>query len=74
MCCRSFSQHWIIVGKQLRVLLLDFDGKFNLLIPNIDLGKAFRSGTATARHFLLGEINWVRKVASFACVAVYLHG
>jgi hypothetical protein len=30
------------VGKTLRVLLLDFDGNFNLLIPNIDLGKAFR--------------------------------
>ena len=39
---RTFSQHWIIVGKVLRVLLLDFDAKFTLLIPNIELGKAFR--------------------------------
>ena len=39
---RNFSQHWIIVGKHLRVLLLDFDAKFTLLIPNIELGKAFR--------------------------------
>ena len=39
---RTFSQHWIVVGGSLRVLLLDFDGKFNLLIPNIEIGKAFR--------------------------------
>ena len=39
---RDFTQHWIIVGKHLRVLLLDFDGKFTLLIPNIEPGKAFR--------------------------------
>ena len=39
---RTFSQHWIVVGGALRVLLLDFDGKFNLLIPNIEIGKAFR--------------------------------
>ena len=60
---RTFSQHWIIVGKHLRfgfttfqlsisfdfllrVLLLDFDGKFTLLIPNIELGKAFRINKA----------------------------
>ena len=29
-----------------RVLLLDFDGKFTLLIPNIELGKAFRINKA----------------------------
>ena len=39
---RTFSQHWITVGEHLRVLLLDFDAKFTLLIPNIELGKAFR--------------------------------
>eukprot|EP00092_Neocalanus_flemingeri_P005869 GFUD01006317.1.p1 GENE.GFUD01006317.1~~GFUD01006317.1.p1 ORF type:complete len:3795 (+),score=856.15 GFUD01006317.1:678-11387(+) len=43
---RTFSQHWIIVGKHLRVLLLDFDAKFTLLIPNIELGKAFRINKA----------------------------
>ena len=39
---REFSQHWIIVGKDLRVLLLDFDGAFTLLIPNVENGQAFR--------------------------------
>ena len=33
-------------GFLLRVLLLDFDGKFTLLIPNIELGKAFRINKA----------------------------
>jgi len=41
----SFSQHWIIVNK-LRVLVLDFVGEFSLLIPNIELGKAFRVNQA----------------------------
>ena len=44
--CRSFTQHWIMVGKRLRVLLLDFDAKFTLLIPNIEPGKAFRINKA----------------------------
>ncbi len=39
---REFTQHWIIVGKDLRVLLLDFDGSFTLLIPNVDNRQAFR--------------------------------
>ena len=43
---RSFTQHWIVVGRHLRVLLLDFDGKFTLLIPNIEMGKAFRINKA----------------------------
>ena len=43
---RSFTQHWIQVAKRLRVLLLDFDGKFTLLIPNIEVGKAFRINKA----------------------------
>ena len=35
-----------------RVLLLDFDGKFTLLIPNIELGKAFRINKADVEvHF-----------------------
>ena len=42
MVTMTFSQHWITVGQHLRVLLLDFDAKFTLLIPNIELGKAFR--------------------------------
>ena len=35
---RSFTQHWIIIGKNLRVLLLDF-AEFTLFIPNIEVGK-----------------------------------
>ena len=35
-----------MVGKRLRVLLLDFDAKFTLLIPNIEPGKAFRINKA----------------------------
>ena len=35
-----------MVGRHLRVLLLDFDGKFTLLIPNIEMGKAFRINKA----------------------------
>ena len=38
---RTFSQHWIIVGQHLKVLLLDFDAKFTLFIPNIENGKVF---------------------------------
>ena len=38
---RTFSQHWIIVGEVLRILLLDFDAKFTLLIPNTEHGKGF---------------------------------
>ena len=42
-----------------RVLLLDFDGKFTLLIPNIELGKAFRINKADVEvHFH----NSLRKV------------
>jgi len=38
----TFTQHWISVGEHLRVLLLDFDCKFTLLIPNIEPGNVFR--------------------------------
>ena len=34
------------MGRRLRVLLLDFDAKFTLLIPNIEPGKAFRINKA----------------------------
>ena len=38
---KEFSQHWIVVGKDLRVLLFDFNG-FTLLIPSPMAGQAFR--------------------------------
>jgi len=38
----TFTQHWISVGRHLSVLLLDFDCKFTLLIPNIEPGNVFR--------------------------------
>merc|ERR1719432_67517 len=38
----TFTHHWISVGEHLRVLLLDFDCKFTLLIPNIEPGNVFR--------------------------------
>ena len=80
---RTFSQHWIIVGKHLRfgfktfqlsisfdfllrVLLLDFDGKFTLLIPNIELGKAFRINKAdvevTCNKWLSSPSPWWSQV------------
>ena len=80
---RTFSQHWIIVGKHLRfglttfqlsisfdfllrVLLLDFDGKFTLLIPNIELGKAFRINKAdvevTCNKWLSSPTPWWSQV------------
>jgi hypothetical protein len=41
----EFSQHWIVVGENLRVLLLDFQSKFTLLVPNVLTG--FRTPVAT---------------------------
>ena len=40
-----FFQHWIVVGGSIRVLLLDFDGSFTLLIPGVEPLKAFRTNT-----------------------------
>ena len=42
---KEFTQHRIVVGKDLKVLLLDFDGTFALLIPNIKEGVAFEGNT-----------------------------
>ncbi|TRY77375.1 hypothetical protein TCAL_14770 [Tigriopus californicus] len=39
---KEFTQHWIIVGQDMRTLLLDFNGSFTLLIPNVENGQAFR--------------------------------
>ena len=36
-----------MIGGQIRVLLLDFDGSLTLLIPNVEHGKAFRTNQAT---------------------------
>ena len=50
----------------LRVLLLDFDGKFTLLIPNIELGKAFRINKAdvevTCNKWLSSPSPWWSQV------------
>ena len=42
----SSFQHWIVIGGQIKVLLLDFEGSFTLLIPNVEHGKAFRANSA----------------------------
>ena len=53
-------------GFLLRVLLLDFDGKFTLLIPNIELGKAFRINKAdvevTCNKSLSSPTSWWSQV------------
>ena len=53
-------------GFLLRVLLLDFDGKFTLLIPNIELGKAFRINKAdvevTCNKWLSSPTPWWSQV------------
>ena len=35
-----------MIGGQIKVLLLDFEGSFTLLIPNVEHGKAFRANSA----------------------------
>ena len=47
---RTFSHHWIMVGKHLKILLLDFDAKFTLLIPSIELGKALGINKVISRR------------------------
>ena len=40
---KMFTQHWVVVGCSIRVLLLDFDGRFTLLIPSVEPLNAFRT-------------------------------
>jgi hypothetical protein len=44
---KTFTQHWIRMGKDLPVLLLDFSRSFSLLIPNIEAGKSFQSNNTS---------------------------
>ena len=44
---KTFTQHWVRMGKDLPVLLLDFSRSFSLLIPNIEAGKSFTSNNTS---------------------------
>ena len=44
---KTFTQHWVRMGKDLPVLLLDFSRSFSLLIPNIEAGKSFNSNNTS---------------------------